>query len=100
MLSGMAIKGYSVGEEDVAGASSDGYRTPPDFMSTSANPPPPFLGKTRKRRKTREPFYKGYGVVYLPRDISGLTDKLHLLSTEFFAGNTTVRNWFTCWMHC
>ena len=30
--------------------------------------------------------------MYLPRDIKGLADKLHLLSVEFFAGNTTVRN--------
>ena len=37
MLSGMAIPGGSVGEEDVEGASLDGYRTPPAFMSASAN---------------------------------------------------------------
>ena len=49
-------------------------------------------GKARKKRKTREPFYKGYGVVYLPADIKGLTDKLHLLLAEFLACNTTVRN--------
>ena len=30
--------------------------------------------------------------MYLPGDIKGLTNKLHLLSAEFFAGNTTVRN--------
>ena len=30
--------------------------------------------------------------MYLPGDIKRLTDKLHLLSAEFFAGNTTVRN--------
>ena len=30
------------------------------------------------RRKSREPFYKGYGVVFLPGDIKGLTDKFHL----------------------
>ena len=28
----------------------------------------------------------------LPGDIKGLADKLHLLSAEIFAGNTTVRN--------
>ena len=39
-----------------------------------------------------EPFYKGYGIVYLPGDIKGLTHKLHLLLAEFLAGNTTVRN--------
>ena len=45
-----------------------------------------------KMTKDREPFYKGYGVVYLPGDLNGLTKKLHLLAAEFFAGNTTVRN--------
>ena len=61
-------------------------------MPVSDFSPPPFVGKTRKRRKATEAFYKGYGLVYLPGDIKGLTDKLHLLSAEFFAGNTTVRN--------
>ena len=74
---------------------------PPDFVPASDLSPPPFVGKTRKRRKIREAFYKGYGVVYLPGDIRRPTDKLHLLSAEFFAGNTTVRNdWFMCWKHC
>ena len=45
-----------------------------------------------KKTKDREPFYKGYGVVYLPGGINRLIKKLHLLATEFFAGNTTVRN--------
>ena len=30
--------------------------------------------------------------MYLSGDINGLTKKLHLLATEFFAGTTTVRN--------
>ena len=30
--------------------------------------------------------------MYLPGDINGLTKKLHLLSAQFFVGNTTVRN--------
>ena len=30
--------------------------------------------------------------MYLPGDMKGLTDKLHLLLADFFAGNTTVRN--------
>ena len=30
--------------------------------------------------------------MYLPRDMKRLTKKLHLLATEFFAGNTSVRN--------
>ena len=84
MLRGMPIPEDSVGEEDIEGVSLDGYRTPPDFMSTLS--PPPFTGKTTKKRKTIEAFYKGYGVVYLPGD------KLQLLSAEYFAGNTTVRN--------
>ena len=58
-------------------------------------PPSPaktcYYGKAKKM-KDREPFYKGYGVVYLPGDINELTKKLHLLAAEFFAGNTTVRN--------
>ena len=58
---------------------------------------PPSPAHTRsygkaKKTKYREPFYKGYGVVYLPGDIIGFTKKLHLLAAEFFAGNTTVRN--------
>ena len=52
----------------------------------------PFVGRSRKRRKTREAFYQGYGVVYLPLDIKEVTDKLLLLLAEFFLGNTTVRN--------
>ena len=90
MLSGMVIPGDMVEEEDeesTEGASSGDYRTP-----MHAVPPPPSGGKARKRRKTREPFYKGYGVVYLPGDVKGLTDKLDLLLAEFLAGNTTVRN--------
>ena len=49
-------------------------------------------GKVKKTKKNGEPFYKGFGVVYLPGDINGLTKKLHLLAAEFFDGNTTVRN--------
>ena len=40
MLSGMAIPGDSVEEEDVE--VSDGSRTPPDFMPTSGTSPLPF----------------------------------------------------------
>ena len=94
MFRSMALPGDSVEEDDgdIEGVSSDGYRIPPDFVPASDLSPSPFIGKTRKRRKTREAFYKGYGVVYLPGDIKGLTDKLHLLPAEFFVGNTTVRN--------
>ena len=98
MLGGMAIPGDIVGEEEeegvTEGVNSHVYRTPPpDFVFASDPSLPPFIGgKTRKSRKTRKVFYKGYGVVYRPGDIKGLTDKLHLLSAEFFAGNTTVRN--------
>ena len=46
-----------------------------------------------KKTKDREPFYKKRdGVVYLPGDINGLMEILHLLAAEFFAGNTSVRN--------
>ena len=93
MLSGMVISGDMVeevdeDEESTEGVRSDCYRTP----STSVVTSPPSIGKTRKRRKTREPFYKWYGVVYLPEDIKGITDKLHFFLAEFLAGNTTVRN--------
>ena len=70
-------------------------RTPPapeDYMFRSLAVPGPSAGKARKKRKTKEPFYKGYGVVYLPGGIKGLTDKLHLLLAEFLASNTTFRN--------
>ena len=69
----MVIPGDRVGEEevegDIEGVSSDGYRTPPlDLLLAFDLSLPPFVGKTRKRRKTRETFYKGHGVVYLPGD--------------------------------
>ena len=70
-------------------------RTPPppeDYMFRPIDAPGPSAGKARKKRKTKEPFYKGYGVVYHPGDIKGLTDKLHLLLAELLAGSTTVRN--------
>ena len=59
--------------------------------------PAPSPARTRshgkaKKTKDSEPIYKGYGVVYLPGDINGLTKKFHLLAATFFAGNTTVRN--------
>ena len=62
-------------------------------------PSPPSPAHTRarasrkaKNAKERKHPYEGYGVVYLPGDINGLTKKLHLLAAEFFADNTTVRN--------
>ena len=53
MFRGMAIPGHRVEEEegDTGGVTSDGYRTPPDFVPAS--------GKTRTSRRTREAFYKG-----------------------------------------
>ena len=50
------------------------------------------MEKLERRIRVENMFYKGYGVVYLPGDINGLAKKLHLLSAQFFAGNTTVRN--------
>ena len=50
------------------------------------------MEKSKKTKKDREPFYKGYGVEYLPGELNGLVKKLHLLGAEFFAGNTTMRN--------
>ena len=98
MLRGMAIPGDSAGKEDVEGASSDGYSIPPDFMPTLS--PPPFTGKTRKKRKTREAFYKGYGVVYLPGDIKGL--QINCIYYRQSSSRVTPQSrtsWFTCWVH-
>ena len=69
----------------------------PGILSPDSGPslPSPLhrsYGKAKKTKKYREPFYKGYGVVYLSGDINGLAKKLHLLVAEFFAGNTSVRN--------
>ena len=58
MLSGMAIPGDSVGEEDVEGASSDGYRTTPDFMPTLLSPSP-FTGKLERRGRPDKYSIKG-----------------------------------------
>ena len=41
--------------------------------------------------RATQPEY-GRRVVYLPGDIKGLDQKLHLLAAEFSTGNTTVRN--------
>ena len=67
-----------------------------DISALGISDIPPSPAHTRsagkaKKSKDREPFYKGYGVVYLPRDISGLTKKLHLLAAEFFAGYSQER---------
>ena len=73
-------------------------RTAPGMLTYDSDiSSPSTLARTRSHRKAkktkdREPFYKGYGVVYLPGDINGLTKKLHLLAVEFFADNTTVKN--------
>ena len=81
MVSGLVIPGDMVEKEDtIAWCHGHAYRYTP-----------PSGGKARMKRKTVEKFYKGYGEVYLPGDIKGLTDILHLLLAEFLAGNT-VRN--------
>ena len=79
MLKGMVIPGDMVEEEDEEGTEdvgSDGYRapSPEEYVFKPLTTPLPSAGKTRKRRKTKEPFYKKYGVVYLPGDIKGLTE--------------------------
>ena len=86
---------------DIASIGDIDILTPPDSDILSPDTPGPSIppspthsrssGKA-KTTKDREPFYKGYGVVYLPGDINGLTKKLHLLTAEFFVGNTSVRN--------
>ena len=73
----------SIGDID---RTAPGMRTyDSDISSTSALGMSPSHARTRshgkaKKTKDREPFYKGYGVVYLPEDINGLTKKLHLLA--------------------
>ena len=107
MLKKMVIPGVRIAEEEGSedtddtdtapigdiGESSDILSSDISSPGTSDIPPSPahtrYYGKAKKS-KDRETFYKGYGVVYLPGDISGLTKKLHLLAAEFFAGNTTV----------
>ena len=70
MLRGMAIPGdRRRGISKVSIQTIIGHR----FVPASDLSPPPFVGKTRKRRKTRETFYKGYEVVYLPENMKGLT---------------------------
>ena len=75
--------------------------SPARTRSRSVPPSPTYTrsyGKKDEAKKTkdREPFYRGYEgrgvVVYLPGDVNGLSKKLHLLASDFFAGNTTVRN--------
>ena len=46
-----------------------------------------------KKTKDREPFYIGYGVVYLPGDINGLAKKLQVTPKS-------GTNWFMYWMRC
>ena len=63
-----------------------------DVPSSPARTRPYGKAKNAKDRGAPYKGYKGDGAVYLPGDTNGLTQKLHLLATEFFAGNTTVRN--------
>ena len=73
-----------------SGESSPGILSPDSGISSPGpciTPPSPLhsspYDKVKKTKKDREPFYKGYGVVYLPGDINGLTKKLHLLHAKF-----------------
>ena len=80
---------------DIIGRTAPGILKSDSDISSPGMPPSPVHTRSHekaKKTKDREPFYKGYGVVYLPGDINGLTKKLHLLAAGFFAGNTTVRN--------
>ena len=94
MLRKMTIHGERIAEEeseetddtDIVGSYPDIAsigkigRTAPGMQSPAHTRS---YGKS-KTKKDREPFYKGYGVVYLPGDINGLAKKLHLLAAEFF----------------
>ena len=62
MLWGMVIPGDRVEEEqegDIEGVSSDGYRTPPDFVPMSDFSPPPFLGKIERGGRPEKHSIKG-----------------------------------------
>ena len=84
------------------GESSDITSPGSSILSPDTAPPGPITQpstlhtrsyeKAKKTEKDREPFDKGFGVVYLPRVINRLARKLHLLAAEFFAGNTSARN--------
>ena len=87
-----------IGESSAPCILSPGILSSDSGISSPGIPPSPLhtrsYGKAKKT-KDRESFCKGDGVLYLLRDINGLTKKLHLfLAAEFFAGNTTVRNEF------
>ena len=116
MLRKMVIPGERIAEEESEDTDdTDSVESYPDIASIgdidessdilsdmlSPDPPGPSIpspvhtrsyGKAKKSKKDREPFYKGYGVVYHPGDINGLTKKLHLLAAEFFTGTTSVKN--------
>ena len=85
MLKGMVIPGDMVEEgEDEGVSADDSSRTPSpkeeymfepararsseEYVFRPLTTPPPSTGKTKRKRKLKEPFYKGYGVVYLPGD--------------------------------
>ena len=113
MLKKMAKPGERIAEEeseetddtdsvgsypDIASIGDIGRTAPamlsPDIPFLSVPPPAHTCsyGKAKKTKKDREPFYKSYGVVYLPGDMNGLARKLHLLAAEYLAGITSVRN--------
>ena len=80
---------------DIASIGDIGESSDMSSPGTPDIPPSPLHTRSSgkaKKTKDKEPFYKGYGIVYPPGDTNGLTKKLHLLTAEFFAGNTTVRN--------
>ena len=96
MLKKMGIPGERIGgseDTDTYTASIGDIGESSDMSSsgTSDTSSPAHTSSYGKAKKTkdREPFYKGYGVVYLPGDINGLAKKLHLLAAVFFAGDTT-----------
>ena len=65
MLSGMVLPGDDVDEKDESteGVSSDGVwiPSPDEDVFRPLTTSPPSGGETRKKRKTRDPFYKMYG---------------------------------------
>ena len=69
---------------------------------TSDIPPPPAYTRSygkAKKKKDREPFYKGFegcGVVYLPGDINCI----YYLKSSSQVTPQSATNWFMYWKHC
>ena len=76
MLKKMVRPGERIAEEEGSEDADDADILSSDISSSGTSDIPPSPSHTHgkaKKTKDKEPFYKGYGVVYLPGDINGLT---------------------------